>query len=348
MKNNELIERYVYAVVRQLPAKQRDDIDKELKSLINDMLEERCGDVAPTEHDVNVVLAELGKPSELAAKYDPDGERSLIGPRYYRRYIQTLKTALPFVALGLAIAGVLSILVEGVDKNPVLSVNGMDFSWAAAVGKWIGNIVTSLFAATAIITIIFAIFERKNVTLDEDDISKLPAVPEKNQQIKKSECIVGIVLSVIFGAVFMFAPQIICAISTSGNDGVTAIPIFDTDVVRSLWPCWLAILALGIGNECFGLIEGVYSVRYAVVSVVVNVLSAVGVVIGFSRSDIMNPAFTEQIGGLFKLEDASEFIVSMFEHFNVFLIAVWLFALVISTIEVVVKAIKYRNSSVSD
>ena len=345
MKNNELIERYVYAVVRQLPAKQRADIEQELKSLINDMLEERCGDVSPTERDINVVLAELGKPSELAAKYDPDGERSLIGPRYYRRYIQTMKLALPAVVLGLAIAAILSTLIEGIDPNTNLQVNGLDFSWIAHVFSWLGNIITSLFSAAAIITLIFAIFEYKNVTLDEDDISKLPAVPRKNQQIKKSECIVGIVLSLIFGTLFIFAPQTLCAITTSENGVVTAIPIFDSDVVRSLWPCWLAVLALGIGRNCFGMIEGVYSVRYAIVTAVVNVLSAVGVVFGLCRDNIMNSAFTEQIGNLFRLETDSEFIVAMFEKFNIFLMAVWLFALVMDTVEAVAKAAKYRNES---
>ncbi len=344
MKNNELIERYVYAVVRQLPAKQRADIEQELKSLINDMLEERCGEVTPTDRDVNVVLAELGKPSELAAKYDPDGERSLIGPRYYRRYIHTLKLALPAVAIGLAVAAVLSTLIEGVDKSMNFVVNGIDFSWAAVIGKWIANIVTSLFSAAAIITLVFAIFEYKNVTIDEDDISKLPAVPQKNQQIKKTECIAGIVLSVIFGAVFTLAPQVLCAITTSGDGTVTAIPVFNTAVVRGLWPCWLALIALGIGRDCFGMIEGVYSVRYAIVTAVVNVLSAIGVVFGFCRSDIMNPAFTEQIGGLFKLESDSKFIVGAFEHFNIFLMGVWIFALILNTVEAVVKAVKYKNA----
>jgi len=345
MKNNELIERYVYAVVRQLPAKQREDIEQELKSLINDMLEERCGDVAPTERDINVVLAELGKPSELAAKYDPNGERSLIGPRYYRRYIQTLKLALPAVALGLSIAAVLSTAIEGIDKDLSLIVNGLDFSWAAHIGSWIGNIVTSLFTAAAIITLVFAVFEYKNVSLGEDDISKLPAVPQKNQQIKKVDCIAGIVLSVIFGTIFILVPQTLCAISTSAEGVVTSVPVFDTSVVRNLWPCWLAVLALGIGRECFGLIEGVYSVRYAVVSVVVNVLSAIGVVFGLNRDNILNPEFTGAIGDLFKFEDGSEFIVSMFENFHIFLMAVWLFALLLDVAEAVVKAAKYRNNN---
>jgi len=344
MKYTELIERYVYAVTRQLPIKQRADIEKELTSIINDMLEERCGDVTPTEHDVNVILAELGKPSELAAKYDPNGERSLIGPRYFRRYIQTMKLALPMVVLGMIIAAVLSILVEGVDKDMNLVINGVDFSWLGVIFSWIGNIITSVISAAAFITFIFAVFEYKGVTLDEDDINKLPKVPEKSQRIKRSECIVGIVFSVIFMAIIMLAPEVICAANMSDDGIINAVPIFDTTVIRSLWPCFAAIFVLGIGCECFGLIEGVYSVRYAVVTVVVNVLIAVGVVFAFGRSDIMNSEFLAGIDTIFKMEPEAEFITVLFEKFNVFFVGVWLFALVLDTVEAVVKCFKYKNS----
>ena len=44
---HELIERYLYAVTKQLPAKSRQDIERELRGLIGDLLEERCGDIAP-------------------------------------------------------------------------------------------------------------------------------------------------------------------------------------------------------------------------------------------------------------------------------------------------------------
>ena len=40
--NEELQERYIYAVVRRLPRKQREDIEQELRGLIADMLEARC------------------------------------------------------------------------------------------------------------------------------------------------------------------------------------------------------------------------------------------------------------------------------------------------------------------
>ena len=76
--NNDLIQRYIYAVVRYLPLKSHVEVEKELESLISEMLEERCGDIAPTEKDVRIVLLELGSPEELAEKYGGDESRSLI------------------------------------------------------------------------------------------------------------------------------------------------------------------------------------------------------------------------------------------------------------------------------
>ena len=59
---NELIARYVYAVTRELPENQRLDIDKELRSLIEDMLDERCSGSDPAITDIEAVLSELGNP----------------------------------------------------------------------------------------------------------------------------------------------------------------------------------------------------------------------------------------------------------------------------------------------
>ena len=69
MVKNDLIERYVYAVTKYMKADLKKDVSAELETIIQDMLEERCGDVMPTEHDIRVVLTELGTPAELASKY---------------------------------------------------------------------------------------------------------------------------------------------------------------------------------------------------------------------------------------------------------------------------------------
>jgi len=332
--NNQLIERYVYAVIRQLPSKQRKDIEQELTSLINDMLEERCGDITPTERDVNVVLAELGKPSELAAKYDPDGERSLIGPRYFRRYVQTLKVVLPAALIGMVIAAVLSILVNGMQER----------HWILEAALWLGNIVSTVISAAVMVTAVFAIFEYKGVSLDEDDISKLPAVPKDNQRIKRSDCIAGIVFTVIVLAIFVFAPQLFCiggSITSAGE--ARFVPFFNDDVMRGLWFCWVGVFLLGIAREVFGLFEGVYTLRYAVFSAVANVLGAVGVAYALTRQGIVNPECAEFVRQVFANESAE--LTAVFEHFNIFLLAVWCLALLADTAKAFIKYFRYRNEA---
>ena len=59
----------------------RDSIEAELRSQIQDQLEDRYGD-DPTEAEVAAVLAELGDPRRMAASYG--GEQYLVGPTSIR------------------------------------------------------------------------------------------------------------------------------------------------------------------------------------------------------------------------------------------------------------------------
>ena len=79
MTTQEMIERYIYEVVRRLPAKQRDDTGRELRSLIDDMLEERGKNGKTRQENAADALRELGAPSVLAGKYRDD-KKYLIGP----------------------------------------------------------------------------------------------------------------------------------------------------------------------------------------------------------------------------------------------------------------------------
>ena len=71
-----LIDRYVYSVAEYLPGDIANDVTRELRSNIEDMLPENH-----TEEDVYRVLEELGNPLELAKEYHP-GKRYLIGPGF--------------------------------------------------------------------------------------------------------------------------------------------------------------------------------------------------------------------------------------------------------------------------
>ena len=85
--DNDLIERYLYAITRHLPSAQRSDVAEELRTLISDMLDERCGSLPPTAKDVRVVLTELGTPGEMVRKYTSGEGECLIGQPYYAQYL---------------------------------------------------------------------------------------------------------------------------------------------------------------------------------------------------------------------------------------------------------------------
>ena len=91
MVKNDLIDRYIYAVTKHMKSAMKKDVAAELETIIQDMLEERCGDVTPTERDIKVVLTELGTPAELSSKYKGETQDCLIGQPYYSLYVYVLK-----------------------------------------------------------------------------------------------------------------------------------------------------------------------------------------------------------------------------------------------------------------
>lgn len=97
-----LIDRYVASVGRHLPEKDRADIEAEIRSMIEDTLEERGHNAGSADETVIVeTLEELGDPRLLAFQYAPP-RHYLIGPDWYEGYIKVLQrvlfTALPVFA----------------------------------------------------------------------------------------------------------------------------------------------------------------------------------------------------------------------------------------------------------
>ncbi|HOO28759.1 MAG TPA: hypothetical protein PLU43_09855, partial [Lachnospiraceae bacterium] len=154
MENN-LTERYIYAVTRRLPAKMKEDIAKEIRTLIEDMLEERCGIISPTEKDVRVVLTELGTPDELYQTYSGSGEKCLIGPPYYAQYLFVLKLVLLCTAFGLTV----SLIVQ------LLTPNGAG-PWYEILLQWFFTVFSGLGMGFAYVTLLFAFFYHKKIEFD--------------------------------------------------------------------------------------------------------------------------------------------------------------------------------------
>ena len=119
---NDLIERYIYAVTKRLPQKVQKDISDELRTLIDDMLVERCGELVPEEKDIRVVLTELGTPEELYEKYNPDNKKCLIGSPYYSTYKYVLKIVMICTIFGIILANIISGIFDFSKSNSIENV----------------------------------------------------------------------------------------------------------------------------------------------------------------------------------------------------------------------------------
>ena len=330
---HELIDRYIYAVTRQLPLKIRADVKLELEGLISDMLEERCGPILPTEKDIRVVLTELGTPTELAAKYSGDEQQSLISGSYFVVYKQVLRIVLPIAAIATALSLVLSTVLDPPELMYMLALT--------ILGQVIGGIIASVFQAFAIITFIFAVLERNQAKLDRGDFfANLPQVPKRSEEIKPYEPIIGIIFSVIGAALFLGIPQIL-GIAINGSEWYAALNV---DVLRSLWPAIVLWAVLGIFKESIKLIEGRYSLRLAIATIALDVLQLACAAFVLLFSDIVNPSFLQFVFGLMN-SDGSGIVSLLIASFNVVVFGIVCFALVIECGTVLFKALRKGDKS---
>lgn len=346
---DDLINRYVYAVVRRLPISMRNDVDKELHSIISDTLEARCGEVQPTEKDVKVVLTELGTPSELSAKYDPNGERSLISKEYFPTYFMVLKICLACTFFGLLVAGIINLII---DPPRFGSAADNFFGIWQFISSALGTLVSAAVSVFGGVTLIFAFMQDKGVNIDgsTDELSRLPAVPENSAVIKRSECIVGIVFSTLFLLLMCFAPQLMAVYNINVSGGTSSyVPILNTTVVKGLWPFWVAFFVLGAGRDLWRMFIGTYNVQTLVVTIVADVLSALIACYVFLTKNIMNPeaykAFLQAASqsGETLSGESEVFMAVFFRGFAHIFLAAMIFALVIDIATTAVKTAKYSK-----
>ncbi|MCL2695623.1 MAG: hypothetical protein FWE69_04795 [Clostridiales bacterium] len=331
---HELIERYIYAVVRLLPQKTRPEVEKELESLIGDMLETRCGAVLPTEKDVRVVLTELGTPEELAAKYSGEEKQALISGIYLLIYKRVLKIVLPIMAAVVLLSNVLNLVFDGSGAAPTVEF------FAKAIGATVGGAFSGVLSAFSIVTIVFAILERKKAPLQEGDMfSRLPAVPKDEARIKRHDPIMGMIWATVFTVLFLVFPWF----AGAWVEGVGWVPVFQTAVIRSLWLPIILWGALGIGKEAYKLIAGQYTKRLAIVTVIADLLMIACAVVVLAGNGIMNPDFVSQIGGLIA-GDGGAFLSKLLANVHVLLLGIVIGGSTVDMITVAAKAFKYGRA----
>lgn len=184
------IGRYIYAVVRHLPEKDRDEVTRELRANIADMLPDGAD-----ENEVKRVLNQMGRPSALSAQYR-QSPGYLISPAVYDDYVHILKKVLPIVGAVLFAVGAGLGMLDAA-KDPAASL-------AVMIGRMLSNGiglgVSAAFQALVWTTAGFAIAERAGgEARSEWSVEKLPEMPPPQKyRISLAESLTGLLLTVVF------------------------------------------------------------------------------------------------------------------------------------------------------
>lgn len=239
----KLIDRYVAEVGKNLPlVKGRKDIENELRSTLEDMLEDRAQKAGrPADEALEIeLLKEYGAPRKVAEMYNPTPY--LIGPRMYPFFVFILKIVFGAVTLGLTIATGIQIAFQ----SPLSAVELF-----SAIGRGIVNILSVCIAAFGNIALVFALIERfapaADFKMDEGrgwDPASLMKEPEP-EDVKMWEPILAIVFTFIVISIFNFNRQLIGIYYLEGS-AWKVLPLFTAAFFR-----WLPLMNLQWIAEIF-------------------------------------------------------------------------------------------------
>lgn len=285
---NNLIERYVYDVVRRLPEKMRDEVAEELRGNIEDMLS-----LQPSDEEITKVLEKLGHPRTLANSYR-EKSRFLIGPEWFEDYLMVLKIVMIVFA---AIALVSSVISNTLNPEAT-TVFGII---TEVFFKTIAEIVSSLFQAFALVTFIFFMIEKYNGKGKKShfDIKFLPELPDKKtKEISKVGTMISLILNVVFGFIFvylLYKNQMLVGWFNGDGEFVIIANVFNSAVVRPLIPIIIVSVVFNVALDIFKLIEGKWTIRVAFGHTVVKVVAAIITIIFLTQSNLFHVELIQSI-----------------------------------------------------
>ena len=241
---DNLIERYVYDVTRRLPEKDREEVSKELKSNIYDMLPENAD-----ENERKMVLYNLGSPASLAEKYRQK-PRYLISPAVYEDYVRVLKWVLPLVGVVVLVIGMILGAIDAIKDGMV----DLPYLISNTLSKGIAMGISAVFQALIWTTVGFVIADRTGAKANKSKeqewrVEDLPdALPDDRGKIKLSDSIAELVLTGVFSVLGILICSGVLPVAFVIQNGDTQIrTLFSSTFLASCVPAIavMAILAVG-------------------------------------------------------------------------------------------------------
>lgn len=261
---NNIIARYVYQVTSKLPEDQRDDVSKELKATIEDMIASEVENGMSETDALNKILTKMGDPAKLADKY-LNTKQYLIGPKWFSIYKNLLIKILKYNAVIIFLV----LLGVGLEKGGSASSIVKEAIFTTA------NILIHIVFWT---TLVFAYVDRND--LDIPELKEKPWTPDQlpKEFAKRQVSIVDAVAEVI-GSLFTIGLIVYSF----------AVPVFN----QSLWlPLGITIIVVAfieLVHQLFILKVGNWTMPLWISGITLNILMLLLAIIFVSIPDLISP-----------------------------------------------------------
>jgi len=199
-----LLDQYMMEVGKHLPRKGCSDLQAEIRSTIEDMIEDRSQQrgIPMDEALISEVLQEYGAPAKVASFYKPT--RYLIGPKLYPFFEMVVKIVFSVLTLVALIGASINFIIRGANSQAILLVlQNYGLQYLTGIISAFGNIV-----------LVFAIMERIQPSIEFESESETWTPADLNAEpnpddVKHSGLIFEILFSTLGLALFNLYPNLI-------------------------------------------------------------------------------------------------------------------------------------------
>ncbi|MFH1694080.1 MAG: hypothetical protein ABH890_07380 [Bacillota bacterium] len=282
----QIIDRYVFDVIRRLPDDSKEDVKKELLANIDDMLAENR-----SEDHIEKVLLELGEPRLLANRYRSK-DRYLISPAYFDDYLRILKIVMIIFLSVSLVFGSIDLILNLSTQSPWEMI-GEVFS------KLIVNAFTSLLSAFAWVTLIFWGIEKaeEKTKIKVWKLSNLPELPKQNSaKINRTGAVFLLVIETIFAVIFIsLLINYIDYLGIYENTTMVA-PIFTKEIVAAFIPLLILSASLSIIVSAIKVFYAAWNVKLVCIYTLSKVFSVIVAIIFINYPNLFNILMFDKIG----------------------------------------------------
>ena len=270
----EMIKRYLYAVGKRLPKKQRADIEKEIESAILDSLEDLYGKSEQyNDEQISTVLSQYGSPAKVAAGYQKHSGY-LIGPELINTYFMVIKIVAGAVTLGMVIAYIVGLF------ETELSLLSVSLGFLEMLSSLLSGIITAI----GFVTVVFYLVQRfvpeyklADLQMDNDWTPKdLPEIPAAQDKISIGESVAGIVFTVILIVLFNFyASSLGIYYTPTWGEEWQFLQVFSMDALSFYLPFWNVVWIAGLVFHIYCLMLRKWNIKTRIFEMGLSIMSII-------------------------------------------------------------------------